>query len=107
VFVGHAYDDDLIGAAPYLAIIVLSASYVLRPTLVAWGLLFGAFVSYAALIVAHPGNGPRDEWLFFMLLGLVPALLLWFARPRELQTKGKAKTMVVPESQRDPDTGSG
>ena len=85
LFLGHAFEDaGLIGVMPYIVIPVLSGFYVVRPTFICWAPLFTAFLVYGTLVAAHPESGPRgDEWIIFMLLGFVPALLLWFARPRE------------------------
>lgn len=83
LLVGHAIEDaGLRGAAPYMVIIILSVSYVLWPTVVAWTLLFAAFASYGIIVAGLPGNGPRDEWVLFMLMGFLPAILMWVARPR-------------------------
>src|SRR5262245_32967512 len=85
LIVGHAVEDaGLVGAVPYLVIVALSASYVFRPTVAAWGLLFTAFAAYGIIVAALPQNGPTDEWVLFMILGFVPAALLWIARPRVL-----------------------
>jgi hypothetical protein len=85
LFAGHAVEDaGPVGALPYLAIILLSASYVIRPMVAVWLPLFGAFVAYGVIVAGLPENGPRDEWILFMLLGFVPAALLWVARPRVL-----------------------
>jgi hypothetical protein len=83
LFVGHAIEDGGPSAAtPYIVIIILSASYVVRPTVLAWILLFTAFAAYGVIVAGLPANGPRGEWILFMLLGFGPALLLWVARPR-------------------------
>lgn len=80
----HAFEDaGPIGAAPYVAIALMSAWYLVRPMWICWGLLFGAFVAYTVAVALHPDNGRFNEWIIFLLLGAVPACLLWFARPRE------------------------
>lgn len=85
IFVGHAAEDaGLSGAAPYVAIILLSTSYVFWPTVVVWVLLFAAFASYGIIVAGLAQNGPTGEWVVFMLLGFVPAALMWVARPRAL-----------------------
>jgi hypothetical protein len=83
LLIGHAFEDaGPIGAAPYLLIIVISGSYLVRPMLISWLPLFAAFSWYAVAVAATPEHGPPGEWVFFMLLGLIPTLLLWLARPR-------------------------
>jgi hypothetical protein len=84
LFLDHAIEDaGLIGAIPYIVIPVLSAFYAVRPALICWAPLFTAFLVYGTLVAIHPESGPPEEWMIFMLLGFVPALLVWFARPRE------------------------
>ena len=100
LFVGHAYEDGgLSGAVPYVITLLLNVSYVFCPTLLAWILLFGAFVFYTAVVATHPASGSRGEWVFFILLGLIPTLLLWLARPGELRTDGSTKATDGLESQ--------
>jgi hypothetical protein len=49
LFLGHAYEDGgLGGTVPYVITLLLNVSYVLCPTLLAWILVFGAFVFYIA-----------------------------------------------------------
>jgi hypothetical protein len=83
LFVGHAAEDSgAVGAAPYMAIIILSVWYVVRPTLLAWALLFATFLSYGLLVASRPDGNAQGEWVLFMSLGFIPAILLWVARPR-------------------------
>jgi hypothetical protein len=82
LFVGHAFEDaGPTGAAPYIAIALISASYVVRPMWITWLPLFATFSVYTVLVAANPGLGPASEWVVFLLVGCVPALLLWIARP--------------------------
>jgi hypothetical protein len=82
LLVGHAIDDAGIRAAvPYVAVAILSASYAIYPTIVAWAVLFAAFAGYGVAVAGFGGNGPRNEWFLFLLLGFGPAALLWVARP--------------------------
>ena len=84
-FIGHAIEDaGIIGAIPYIVIILLSVSYLIRPMVILWVPLFCAFVMYTLAVAIHPENGPRSEWIVFVLLGFVPAVLLCLARPRAL-----------------------
>jgi hypothetical protein len=50
-----------------------------------WAPVFAAFVAYAVIILINPLVNPRNsslnEWFIFLLLGIVPAFLLWLARP--------------------------
>lgn len=91
LFLGHAFEDGgLTAAAPYAGITLVSALYVIRPMLILWAPIFAAFVFYAGAVLVSPENGPRSEWIIFMLLGIVPALLLWLARPRDIVASGKS-----------------
>ena len=83
LFLGHALEDGgLSSAAPYAAVVLLSALYLLRPMLIAWGPVFAAFVFYSVAVLVNPDNGgPRSEWITFLLMGIVPVVVLWLARP--------------------------
>jgi hypothetical protein len=60
LFLGHALEDaGPIGAAPYVAIALTSASN-LRPMWFCWPLLFGTFSAYAVAILLHRVS-PIDE----------------------------------------------
>ena len=85
--VGRVYEvAGATGAALYVGIIVLSVAYTIRPMVVLWAPLFAAFVDYFISVAAHPpDNDSPGEWFFFILRGLLPALLVWFARPRRLK----------------------
>lgn len=86
LFVGHAYEDaGVLGATPYAGIIILSIICVFRPMMILWAPVFIAFVAYFVVVALHPQNGTFGEWVIFMLLGLVPAVLLWLARPHRKQ----------------------
>ena len=50
--------------------------------LISWLPLFLAFVLFTLVVAIHPENGPSSEWVIFLLVGFIPAVLLWFARPR-------------------------
>ena len=85
LFVGHAWEDGgAVSGLFYPAIIVVCIVYVLRPMFILWLPVFLAFLAYAVAIALSPQNGPTFEWVFFMLLGFVPAILLWLARPGKL-----------------------
>jgi hypothetical protein len=85
--VGRVYEvAGATGAALYVGIIVLSVAYTIRPMVVLWAPLFAAFVDYFISVAAHPpDNDSPGEWFSFILRGTLPALLLWFARPRKLK----------------------
>jgi len=87
VFSAMAIEDaGVVGALPYLAVALLSLLYIVRPMLALWAPLFAAFVAYGVLVVINPlvdpGNGPLSDWIVFSALGIVPATLLWLARPK-------------------------
>jgi hypothetical protein len=83
LFLGHALEDGgLSSAAPYAAVVLMSALYLLRPMLIVWGPVFAAFVFYSVAVLVNPDNGgPRSEWIIFLLMGIVPVVVLWLARP--------------------------
>jgi hypothetical protein len=79
-------DAGLVGALPYIAVMLLSLLYIVRPMFAFWAPAFAAFVVYSVLVLVDPlvdpWNGPLSEWIIFSGLGIVPAGLLWLARPR-------------------------
>ncbi len=92
---GPAYEDaGAFGATPYVGIIVFSIVYIFRPMMILWASVFVVFVAVAS----HPQNGPLGEWIIFILIGLVPAILLWFARPRRLE-RGGCKGSAPPSAE--------
>lgn len=85
LFLRHAFEDGGVASAvPYVSIVLLSGLYLFRPMLILWAPVFAAFVFYAGAVLVNPDHGPRSEWIIFLLFGIVPALFLWLARPREL-----------------------
>jgi hypothetical protein len=87
VFSGMALDDGgLLSALPYIAVILLSLLYIVRPMFAVWAPAFAAFLVYSVLVLVAPlvapGNGPLSDWIIFSCLGIVPAGLLWLARPK-------------------------
>ena len=82
LFVGHALEDaGWTGAAPYIAILALSAVGIIWPTILGWALLVLPFLVYGVVVAMHPQNGPPGEWVLFMGMGFAPVLLLWLGRP--------------------------
>lgn len=79
-------DAGVVGALPYLAVALLCILYIVRPMMAFWALPFAAFVAYSVMVLINPlvdpGNGPLSEWVLFAGLGIVPAVLLWVARPK-------------------------
>ena len=57
------------------------------------------FLSYGIAVAIHPENGPTAEWIVFMLLGFVPALLLWLARPNKGTDLSNTGIVVGKEAQ--------
>ena len=86
MFAGLAVDDaGVAGAAPYAVMALLSVLYLIRPMFALWAPVFAAFVVYASLVLVNPlvdsANGPWTDWLIFLALGIMPAIVLWLARP--------------------------
>ncbi len=46
-------------------------------------LLFIPFVTFAVAVAVTPHNGTLTEYLLFFLYGAVPAVSLFFVRPRK------------------------
>lgn len=89
LFVGHAYEDGgLRGAALYASAVGLSIIQAACPSILGWLFLFVPFLAYGLIVALSPGSGPAHEWLVFMVLGLGPALVLWFARPWKRRGNG-------------------
>ena len=87
VFSAMALEDaGLVGALPYIVIVLLSVLYIVRPMFALWAPPFAGFVVYSVLVLVNPlvdpGNGPLSDWAVFSALGIVPMALLWFARPK-------------------------
>jgi hypothetical protein len=87
VFSGMALDDGgHLSALPYIAVILLSLLYIVRPMFALWAPAFAAFLVYSVLVLVAPlvapGNLPLSDWIIFSFLGIVPAGLLWLARPK-------------------------
>src|SRR4026207_1778464 len=83
VFLGHAFEDGgIAGALPYFAIVLAGITYVVRPMVMLWLPLFGLFVFYAILVATSPSStGSSNEWIIFILIGLIPAIAMLFAWP--------------------------
>jgi hypothetical protein len=89
LFAAMALDDaGVIGALPYLSVVLLNLLYFVRPMLILWAPAFAAFLVYTAIILVNPlvdpGNGPFTDWVLFLTMGFVPTVLLWFSRPLQI-----------------------
>lgn len=76
----------LFGSSLYILIILFSAAYVLRPTVVLWIPLFGWFAYYTIETALHPDRLTKSDWIIFVSLGLAPAVSLLLAWPRKNET---------------------
>ncbi len=91
LFVGHAWEDaGWQGAAPYALLLFVSVMQLIRPTVLAWLVTAILVLGYLVLFIAEAPPGPAGEWVVFLLVGLVPALLLVWARPRVQDTTARA-----------------
>lgn len=89
LFIGHALEDaGPFAAMPYAMVFLLSLVSLLRPTIGAWVVLCVAYGAYLALTVTAFVRIEFSDWQVFFLIGLVPAVALWFARPRRKGNKG-------------------
>jgi hypothetical protein len=86
-------DAGFVDALPYLAVVLLSILYIVRPMFALWAPPFAAFVVYSVIVlinpVVDPGNAALNDWVIFSALGIVPAALLWFARPKSDASHGQ------------------
>ena len=83
MFVGHAWEDaGWQGGAPYAFVLVLSLVQLARPTVLGWVLTVIPFLLYLVLFFTEAPFKPIGDWVVFLLVGLVPALMLAWARPR-------------------------
>src|SRR5262245_49560383 len=86
IFVGHAWEDaGWQGGGPYALGLVVSLVQLLRPTVVGWLLCAIPCMAYLVLFLAEAPLSPVGEWIAFLLVGLLPALALGWARPRARQ----------------------
>ena len=76
--------DDLRGVLPYLAIAAISVVQYVRPTLLGWFVLAVPFASYTALVAVH-FERPVQEFVMFLLIGLLPTLALSWSWPKALE----------------------
>lgn len=83
MFVGHAWEDaGWQGAGPYAFVLGVSLVQLFRPTVLGWLLTAIPCLAYLVLFVTEAPLSPIEEWMVFLLIGLVPVLLLVWARPR-------------------------
>jgi hypothetical protein len=85
LFVGHAWEAGWQGG-PYAFVLVLALLQVLRPTVLGWLLCAIPCIAYLVLFIAEAPLNPIGEWFAFLLVGLLPALALGWARPRAQQS---------------------
>ena len=69
-------------AVPYIPILILFIVQFFRPTLLGWGLAFVLFSAYTTAILFKASF--TAEYGAGLLIGLVPSLALFWARPRHL-----------------------
>jgi hypothetical protein len=83
LFVGHAWEDaGWQGGAPYALVLLVSTLQLIRPTVLGWLITATLFLLYLIMFIAEAPVDPVGEWVVGLLVGLVPALLLFWARPR-------------------------
>jgi hypothetical protein len=90
IFVGHAWEDaGWQGGGPYAFVLIVSLVQLLRPTVLGWLLCTIPCVLYVVLFLSESPLSLTGEWLAVLLIGLLPALALAWARPR-FQAHGPA-----------------
>jgi hypothetical protein len=83
LFVGHAWEDaGWQGATPYALVLLVSLAQLTRPTILGWLTTALLVLAYLVLFIAEASVDPVGEWVMALLIGLIPALLLVWARPR-------------------------
>ena len=78
-------DGDVLGTLlPYGLLFLLAVVQLKFRTLIGWTLLLAASLWYALEVAIHPESvyGHYGEYVFFIACGLVPALFLFYYRPR-------------------------
>jgi len=83
-------EDGLIGILPYLPVVAICVAQFLRPTLLGWFALTGAFSAYAVSI-AVSFRAPVHEFMLFLSIGVLPAVALLWAWPKPLETVQKSE----------------
>ena len=79
---GHALEDaGLLGAFPYVAVILLSVGYMIRPMVVLWIVLFGVFALYSLAVALHLERIIPSERILFLSIALAPTILMLLAWP--------------------------
>ncbi len=91
LFVGHAWEDaGWQGATPYALVLLVSLVQLIRPTVLGWLVTTMLVFAYLILFVVEGPVAPIGERVVFLLIGLLPAVLLLWARPRVQQKTGPA-----------------
>ncbi len=80
-------DQQAMVTALWAAALLLSLVSLVRPTLPAWLYLFGASAYAMVVELGLIQSFSVFTWLVFAIVGLMPCMALWSARPRR-----KAKT---------------
>jgi hypothetical protein len=92
LFVGHAWEDaGWQGATPYALVLLVSLAQLIRPTILGWLTTATLVLAYLVLFIAEASVDRVGEWVVALLIGLIPALLLVWARPRVQQNAGPAR----------------
>lgn len=91
MFVGHAWEDaGWQGGGPYALVLVVSLFQVLRPTVLGWLLCAVPCMLYLVLFITEAPLSSVGEWIAYLLVGLLPALALVWARPRAQEPRSEA-----------------
>ena len=66
---------------PYAAIVMVCMIQIVYRTVIGWIVVLLPCIAYTIEIATNPHNGPTNEYVAFLLFGLIPAILLIVAHP--------------------------
>lgn len=76
-------EEGVRGIAHLIAILLLCVIQFFRPTLLGWFILFAGFLAYSVGVLFVLRHGPAENFVF-LVLGLLPAVALFFCRPKSV-----------------------
>ncbi len=74
-------EEGFSGAWPYVVLLVICTIQIRYRTVIGWLLVLLPYVAYTVAVAASPRNGPLNEYIVFLLTGLIPTAALAFCHP--------------------------